>query len=223
MSIDTVVFDLDGVVIDTEEVWNAARHDFAVAHGGHWDREYDQPAVMGANSLQWATWMREQSGVDLPVEEIYAGVVEALRRSYAQHLPLIPGAREVITSLVGAYKLGVASSSPLELIEYVLELADLRRYFAAVVSSDDVEKGKPEPHVYLEACARLGARPERAAAVEDSSSGIQAAAAAGLVVIAVPNAGFPPPPAVLAAGAVVLGSVSELTAALVSSLGAVGR
>ncbi|MBC7293158.1 MAG: HAD-IA family hydrolase, partial [Thermoleophilia bacterium] len=113
---------------------------------------------------------------------------------------------------------GVASSSPLELIEYALALADLRSYFTAVVSSDEVEHGKPAPDVYLLACQRLHAAPDSAAAVEDSASGIKAAAVAGLAVVAIPNLVFAPSEEALAMADVVLGSVAELTPAVVDQL-----
>jgi HAD superfamily hydrolase (TIGR01509 family) len=218
MSIDTVIFDLDGVIIDTEEVWNDVRHDFAVAHGGHWSKEGDQPFVMGANSMQWAASMRENNGVDLSDQKIYDGIIGGLRERYAHHLPLISGAREAIAALAPEYRLGVASSSPRELIEYALDLAGLRGYFSAVVSSDDVAVGKPEPDVYREACARLDTSPERAAAVEDSSSGIQAASSAGLAVIAIPNLDFPPLAEAVDLADVVLGSIAELDGSVVASL-----
>jgi HAD superfamily hydrolase (TIGR01509 family) len=217
MSIDTVIFDLDGIILETEEVWSAVRHDFAVAHGGRWNRD-DQPAVMGANSLQWAAYMREKCGVDLPDDQIYAGIIQGLRESYARDLPLIPGAREAVAGLAAKYSLGLASSSPRELIEYALELAGLRECFTVVVSSDEVAVGKPEPDVYREACARLKASPRHSVAVEDSSSGIQAAAGAGLAIIAIPNPAFPPSTASLGLADVVLGSIMELTGALVASL-----
>jgi HAD superfamily hydrolase (TIGR01509 family) len=217
MSIDTVIFDLDGVIIDTEHVWHTVRRDFALAHGGHWD-ERDQPAVMGANSMQWAAYMREHSGVDLSDQEIYDEVIGGLRERYARDLPLVPGAREAVLRLAKKYRLGVASSSPTELIEDALELAGLRPQFAAVVSSDEVAQGKPAPDVYLEACARLRSSPGCSAAVEDSSNGIKAASAAGLAVIAVPNPDFPPTVEAVGAADLVLGSIAELTAEVVASL-----
>lgn len=219
MSIDTVIFDLDGVIIDSERDWNDVRHQLAEAHGGHWNDETDQAFLMGDNSMQWAARMREYNGVQLSDQEIYEGIVGALRERYARRLPLISGAREAIASLSLEYRLGVASSSPRELIEYVLELAGLRGDFSAVVSSDEVPRGKPEPYVYLEACGRLGTTPEHAVAVEDSTSGIQAASAAGLAVIAVPNPEFPPPAEVLALADVVLGSIVLLDRTVVASLG----
>ncbi len=218
VSIDTVIFDLDGVIIDTEEVWNDARNDFAVAHGGHWTRELDQPKVMGANSMQWAESMRENNGVDLPAEEIYVGIVTELKERYARRLPVIPGAPEAVAWLARIYRLGVASSSPLELIDYALELAGMRGCFEAVVSSDDVVTGKPAPDVYREACRRLGAVPQRTAAVEDSSNGIRAAHAAGLAVIVIPNAVFPPSAEVVGLADLVLDSIEGLTPAVVAAL-----
>lgn len=218
MSIDTIIFDLDGVIIDTEEVWNSVRHDFAVAHGGHWTRETDQPRVMGANSMQWAASMRENNGVDLPAEEIYEGIVKELKRRYAERLPLVPGAPEAIARLVPGYRLGVASSSPLELIEYALEMAGMRGHFDAVVSSDDVATGKPAPDVYRETCRRLGSARERTTAVEDSTNGIAAARAAGLAVIAIPNEEFPPTEEALLIADLVLDSIEELTAEVIAGL-----
>jgi HAD superfamily hydrolase (TIGR01509 family) len=217
MSIDTVIFDLDGIIIETEQLWNRVRRDFAAAHGGHWG-EHDQRGVMGANSMEWAVSMRENNGVRLSDKEIYDGIIGTLRDEYARHLPLIPGAVEAVTGLAATYRLGVASSSPPELIEYALELAGVRGCFQCVLSSDDVERGKPAPDVYLEACVRLGVAPRNAAAVEDSSNGIQAAFAAGLAVIAIPNGEFPPSADALGKADVVLGSISELNGALVASL-----
>jgi HAD superfamily hydrolase (TIGR01509 family) len=217
VSIDTVIFDLDGVILDTELVWHTVRRDFALAHGGHWD-EHDQPVVMGANSLQWAAYMRETSGIPLSDREIYEGIIQGLRDWYARDLPLIPGVREAIAGLAPYYRLGVASSSPRELIEYALVLAGLRELLGTVVSSDEVARGKPAPDVYREACARLGTSPRRSAAVEDSSSGIQAAAAAGLAVIAIPNREFPPSSQTLRLADIVLGSIAELSVGVIVSL-----
>ena len=219
MNIDTVIFDLDGVILDTEEVWNEVRRDFSVAHGGHWSDDADQLLLMGANSMQWAASMRENNGIDLSAQEIYDGIIAGLRQRYARHLPVIAGAPEAIMRLAGEYRLGVASSSPGELIEYALMLAGLRERFDAVVSSDEVDRGKPKPDVYLRACARLGSSPGSSAAVEDSTSGLQAAHAAGLTVIAVPNPKYPPSGEALGLADAVLGSIEELTGARVASLG----
>ena len=216
-SIDTVVLDMDGVIFDTERIWHEVRQELSITHGGHWN-ENDQRAVMGDNSMQWAAYMQKNCAVELSVEDIFAGVVEGLRARYARDLPLILGARESIVGLAGRYRLGVASSSPLEIVEYALELAGLRSHFEACVSSDEVVRGKPAPDVYLKACSRLGAKPEESAAVEDSTSGLKAAAAAGLAVIAIPNPDFSPSAEALALADAVLGTITELTPELVESL-----
>lgn len=218
MTIDTVIFDLDGVIIASEDMWNDVRRSLTEAHGGRWNVETDQQSLMGDNSMQWAARMRERNGVQLSVNEIYEGIAGGLREKYARRLPLISGAREAIASLSLEYRLGLASSSPLELIEYVLELAGLSGDFSAVVSSDEVSRGKPEPYVYQEACTRLGTAPERAAAVEDSASGILAASSAGLAVIAIPNPEFPPSADTLALADMVLSSIVQLDRSVVASL-----
>jgi beta-phosphoglucomutase-like phosphatase (HAD superfamily) len=173
---------------------------------------------MGANSMQWAASMRENNGVALSDEEIYCGVVAELRRRFALHLEVITGAPAAIAALASEYRLGVASSSPLELIEYALNLAGVRGHFTEVISSDAVGIGKPAPDVYLEACRRLGTVPACAVGVEDSSNGLKALYAAGLAVIAIPHAGFPPSEEALGLADLVLGSIGELSPAVVAAL-----
>lgn len=217
MAIDSVVFDLDGVLIETEQEWNEVRKEFAARHGGRWNAD-DHPTVMGANSTQWAEYMRDRAGIRLPARQIYEEVINGLRARYSKHLPLMPGAWEAVAALAPKFKLGVASSSPLELIEHSLELAGLRKCFQAVVSSDEVAVGKPAPDVYLEACRRLQTEPASAAAIEDSSNGLRAAASAGLAVVAIPNVAYPPDPEALALADIVLGSVGEVSGDIISGL-----
>jgi HAD superfamily hydrolase (TIGR01509 family) len=217
MSIDTIIFDLDGVLLETEEVWNEVRHEFAVSHGGHWEA-HDQPMVMGASSMEWAAHMREHNGVLLSGQEIYEGIIGGLRARYAEHLPLIPDAVEAVRRLAATYRLGVASSSPREIIEYALELAGLRSCFASLVSSDEVGQGKPAPDVYEEACSRLGTVPTNAAAVEDSSNGIKSAYGSGVAVIAIPGPAYPPSADALGLADVVLGGIAQLDQTLIQSL-----
>ncbi len=146
-----------------------------------------------------------------PPAEVFDGVVAMLRERYSAHLPVIPGARETVRRLATAgFTLAVASSSPLVLIEFLVERLALADCFDLLVSSDAVDKGKPEPDVYEYACAQLGVQPGDAAAVEDSASGIMAAVSAGLFVVAVPNQAFPPPDAVLARADRVVASLPEV-------------
>lgn len=217
MVVPAVVFDMDGVLLNSEEVWHRARRDFVGAQGGTWDVE-DQRACMGANSRQWSTYIRFHFAVPRSPQDICRGVVDMLRLQYERHLPVIPGAVAAVRELAGRYSLAVASSSPLELIEFLVGRMGLRDAFGVLVSSDDVQRGKPHPDVYLLACERLGVVPSHAAAVEDSSNGILAAAAAGLRVVAVPNHVFPPSAESLSKAAVVLDHISLLAPALVDSL-----
>jgi beta-phosphoglucomutase-like phosphatase (HAD superfamily) len=128
----------------------------------------------------------------------------------------VPGAADAVRRLAARWPLGLASSSNAELIELALELARVRDLFRVAVSSEEVGRGKPAPDVYLEAARRLGVAPAHAAAVEDSHNGILSARAAGMRVIAVPNPTFPPRPEALAAADVVVGSLAELTPAVVA-------
>ena len=217
MQITTIVFDLDGVILDSEEVWHEVRRDFAAAHGGLWTDD-DQRAVMGDNSWQWAHHIREVCGVELGERQIVAGVVQRLIGRYREHLPLIAGARAAVTGLARAYRLGLASSAPPEVIRFVLHRADLAGVFSAWLSTDDVAAGKPAPDGYLTVCRRLDADRARTAAVEDSENGLIAARNAGLAVIATPNPRFPPTPAALELADLVVSSVAELTPAKIASL-----
>jgi HAD superfamily hydrolase (TIGR01509 family) len=144
-------------------------------------------------------------------EEISAAVVSRLERLYRQHVPLLPGAEEVVATLSGLWPLGLASSANRPIIELVLERTGLRDRFSATVSSEEVARGKPAPDVYLEASRRLAVSPERCAAVEDSTNGLLSAAAAGMTVIAVPNREFPPTEEALARATLVLAAVDGLT------------
>jgi HAD superfamily hydrolase (TIGR01509 family) len=209
--IEAVVFDLDGVLLDSEQLWDKAREQLARERGGRW-HDQAQRDMMGMSSLEWSRYMHETIGLPEPPEEISREVVERLTALYRKRLPAIPGAKEAVERLAADYKLGLASSSNRELIDLALELLGVAHLFAATVSSEEVTRGKPAPDVYLEAARRLGIEPARAAAVEDSQNGILAAKAAGMRVIAIPNRHFPPDEQALARADVTLGSLAELTA-----------
>jgi HAD superfamily hydrolase (TIGR01509 family) len=150
-------------------------------------------------------------GLKDPPEEISAEVVRRLQATYREELPLVDGATEAVARLAGRWPLGLASSSNREIIDLVLELSGLNQFFEATVSSEEVQRGKPSPDVYLEAARRLGADPAGSAAVEDSRSGILSASAAGMRVVAIPNKRFPPDEEALAAADVIIPSINELT------------
>jgi HAD superfamily hydrolase (TIGR01509 family) len=218
LTVAAVIFDLDGVLVDSEDAWNDARREIALQHGGLWPADA-QPAMMGMSSTEWSRYMHFELAVSLSPEKISEEVVARLAALYRERLPLIPGAREAVEALAREWPLGLASSANRAIIELVLGLSGLRPFFKADVSSEEVTRGKPAPDVYLEAAARLGVGAERCAAIEDSSNGIRSAAAARMIVIAVPNGEFRPSDDALALAADVLGSLTQLTAERVSRLG----
>jgi HAD superfamily hydrolase (TIGR01509 family) len=218
--LEGVIFDLDGVLVDSEQLWNQAKEDLVRSAGGRW-REDAPTSMMGMSSTEWASYMHEELKVPLDPEEINRRVVLRMEELYRERLPLLPGAREVVLALQTRWPLGLASSSNREIIDLVLELAGLADAFVATVSSEEVGRGKPAPDVYLVTAERIGARPERCAAVEDSGNGLRSAAAAGMTVIAVPNPHYPPAEEALALAAVTVRSISEVTPELLES--AAGR
>jgi len=208
--IEAVVFDLDGVIVDSEHVWDAAREVLARERGGHW-HENAQTDMMGMSSTEWSRYMHDVIGLKDPPEEISAAVVSRLEATYREELPLIDGAPEAIARLAERWPLAVASSSNRPIINLVLELSGLDRFFRVTVSSEEVQHGKPSPDVYLEAALRLGVDPEHAVAVEDSHNGILAAKAGGMRVVAIPNRRYQPGEGALAEADAVLKDISELT------------
>ena len=214
--IDAVIFDMDGVLLESEQVWDRAREQLTGELGGRW-HDGAQRDMMGMSSLEWSRYMHDDLEVPLPPQEISDEVVRRLAGLYREQLPLLPGAREAVERLAARWPLAVASSSNRPLIELVLDLADLAQFFDAVVSSEEVERGKPAPDVYLEAARRLGVEPLGCAAIEDSENGLLAAHAAGMRVIAIPNREFHPSGEALAAADVVLDSLDELTPGRVGS------
>jgi HAD superfamily hydrolase (TIGR01509 family) len=210
--IEAVVFDLDGVIVDSEQVWDAAREALARERGGRW-HEKAQQDMMGMSSVEWSRYMHDVIGLKDPPEEISAEVVRRLEATYREELPLMDEAPEAVARLAERWSLAVASSSNRPIIDLVLELGGLDRFFRATVSSEEVARGKPSPDVYLEAARRLGVDPTKTAAIEDSRNGILSAKAAGMRVIAIPNKRFPPGEEALAEADVVLESISELAPA----------
>jgi HAD superfamily hydrolase (TIGR01509 family) len=187
-----VVFDLDGVLVDSEIWWDEVRADYAGDHDRTWTAD-DRAAVMGANSREWARIMRDRLDLATPADEIEAAIVgEMVDRYRVRGAPLLPGAEDAVRRLGLSVPLGLASSSHRSVIAAALESSGFSERFTAVVSSDEVESGKPAPDVYLEAARRLDIPAARCLAVEDSLNGVRAARAAGMTVVLIPNASVPP-------------------------------
>jgi HAD superfamily hydrolase (TIGR01509 family) len=208
--IDAVVFDLDGVLLQSEEVWDAVRERYVRERGGRYD-EAVQRAMMGMSAPEWSRFLHEDAGVPDEPDAINRDVVALMLEAYRRELPLLPGAVETVRRVAAELPLALASSSNRAIFEEVLRLAGLEDCFAATVSSEEVARGKPAPDVYLEAARRLGVAPERCAAVEDSHAGIRSAKEAGMRVIAIPNASYPPDAEALALADVALESLEQLT------------
>jgi HAD superfamily hydrolase (TIGR01509 family) len=217
-AISAIVLDLDGVVVDTEELWDRERRAYVAGHGGTWTDGATR-AMQGMSSAEWSAYLRDELGAEgEPADisrEVAAGVVAEVQRE----LPLLPGAVDAVNALAGAFPLGLASSANREVIDAVLAGAGLTERFRATVSSEEVPRGKPAPDVYLETARRMGADPAATAAVEDSSNGLRSAHAAGMVVIATPNRAFPPAPDALALAAVTVDGLAAVTPELVERLG----
>ena len=204
-----VIFDLDGVLVDSEQVWDEVREALAHERGGRW-HERAQRDMMGMSSPEWSRYMHERIGLSESPEEINRLVVERMLERYAAGPPWLPGAVETVRRLAADFVLGLASSSNREIIDRVLEAGGIADCFRATASSEEVAAGKPAPDVYLEVARRLRVDPHECTAVEDSHNGIRSAKAAGMRCVAIPNPHFPPGDAVAEADAVV-GSLAELT------------
>jgi len=207
--VDAVVFDMDGVIVDSEQVWEDVRKELVADWGGR-DTPGAQRAMMGMSSPEWSRYMHEELGLPQTPEEISDEVVRRMLRRYHAELPLVESALDVIRELAKRTRLAVASSSNRPLIDAVLETAGIATCFAVTVSSEEVPRGKPSPDVYLEAARRLRVAPDRCVAIEDSANGILAAHAAGMFVIAYPNRHYPPGPAAVRRADAVIDSLEAL-------------
>ena len=212
-----VIFDLDGVLLDSEQRWNEAKEALVREAGGTW-REEAPRVMMGMSSPEWSTYLRDELGVQRDLDAINADVVRRMHVGYEDGLPLLPGALETVRALAARWPLGLASSSNREIIDVFLERSGVGALFAATVSSEEVARGKPAPDVYLETASRLGADPRACAAIEDSANGLRAAVAAGMPVVAVPNPHYPPDDDALALATATVEGVADVTRELIASL-----
>ena len=208
---DAVIFDLDGVLVDSERIWDEVRRAVVAEHGGTW-REEATRALQGMSTPEWARYLVEELGAQLSPPEIATLVVKRMAARYAAEPPLIPGAVEVVRQVSGRWPVAIASSSPVILIKGFLDVTGLP--VGAAVSSEQVGAGKPAPDVYLRAAELLGVAPSDCAAVEDTTNGLRSALAAGMAVYAVPNPHFPPDPEVLRQATAVVEKITDLPGAL---------
>ncbi|MEU0838809.1 HAD family phosphatase [Streptomyces sp. NPDC005962] len=211
---DAVVFDMDGVLVESEHLWEELWTAYAAAHGRSWGPDQTRD-VQGMSAPEWAAYLTRFCGADGSAEGAQAtegaqGTAEDTERTVVDgmvqaladgRIELLPGAREMITDTAERGPVALASSAPRRVIDAVLVHHAVDHHFKATVSSAEVPRGKPSPDVYLAAASALGVAPERCLAVEDSSNGLRAAAAAGMTVVAIPNPQYPPAEDALAAAA----------------------
>lgn len=213
--IEAVVFDMDGVIVDSEQVWDDVREEYVRETGGTYTASATRD-MMGMSSVEWSRYMAAELGIPGSPQEINAEIVRRMLARYGEAPPLIDGAVGAVRMAASRWPLAIASSSNPELIEVVLRAAELRELFPVTVSSQEVARGKPAPDVYLEAASRLAVEPGRCVAVEDSHNGIRSAKAAGMRVVAVPNPHFPPDEDALARADAIVRTVGELTPELLA-------
>jgi HAD superfamily hydrolase (TIGR01509 family) len=212
-----IIFDLDGVLLDSEQRWNEAKEALVREAGGTW-LEKAPEVMMGMSSPEWSAYLRDDLGVQRDLDAINDDVVRRMHESYEDGLPLLPGALETVRALAARWPLGLASSSNREIIDVFLERSGVGDLFGATVSSEQVARGKPAPDVYVETARRLGVAPRACVAIEDSANGLRAAHAAGMPVVAAPNPHYPPGDDALALAAAVVDGVGDVTPELVASL-----
>ncbi|MFG1817911.1 HAD family hydrolase [Kribbella sp. NPDC049174] len=215
--VQAVVFDLDGVLVDSEPLWDEIRRAVVADAGRAWPTDATR-ALQGMSTPEWSAYLIDVIGVPGRPEDVAAMVIDAMVARYRKNLPLLPGAIEAVERLANHWPLGLASSSPRQLIATVLDSADLASRFQVTVSTEEVTAGKPSPAVYNDVVRRLAADASRVVAIEDSSNGLRSASAAGVRVIAIPNPTYPPQPDALALASTVVASLDDLTQALVASL-----
>lgn len=218
MPVKAVIFDMDGVIVESEHLWDQAREELVKETGGRWGANA-QTAMMGMASHEWSVYVRDELEVPLSAEEISTRVVGRLEALYREDLPLIDGSAEAVHAAAEHWPVAIASSSNRELIDLIAELAGIAVALKTTVSSEEAGRGKPAPDVFLAAAENLGVDPADCVVVEDSANGIRAAVAAGMPVIAAPNRDFPPPQEILDIATLVVDRVADVTPAVIEKAG----
>jgi HAD superfamily hydrolase (TIGR01509 family) len=180
-----VLFDMDGLLLDSEPLWAESEAELLERHGDRLTAE-DRMATHGRAMADSArVYAARLPGTT--ADALQAELLELMRQRYLAGAPLHRGAAELVRSLVGRVRLGVATSTTTPLVEVALQGVGLLDAFEIVSSGADLGRGKPDPAVFLEGCRLLGTDPAHAVAFEDSPVGVQAAHAAGMFVVGVPD------------------------------------
>ena len=217
MSIEAVIFDMDGVLVDSEVYWHLSRVEYARARSKVWT-DADQRVAMGRSTVGRAQVMKDRLTLAEPVEAIIVEMKQRVMAHYDERLPLREGAIEAVRMSAAHFKCALASGSPSDIIRHVMKLSGLDQVFQVIVYGDDYPNGKPAPDIYLATLERLGVRAENAVGVEDSSNGIRSLKAAGMRTIAAPSPGFPLSPEIISLCDAHIDSLTELTLDLIRSI-----
>jgi beta-phosphoglucomutase-like phosphatase (HAD superfamily) len=218
VAIDAVIFDLDGVLVDSEPTWDDVRRRYVADRGGRWV-DGAEHAMLGMATAEWSQYIHDELGVSDPAPEIAEAVIAGMEERYSAGPPFVPGALDAVRRMAARWPLGLASSSPVRVIASTIEAGGLTDSFRVTRSTEQAGAGKPDPAVYLQVAAELGVPPDRCAAVEDSTNGIRSASAAGMRVIAIPTRSFPASEEALGLAAAVLPSLDAMTEAVVEASG----
>ncbi|MEO0562039.1 MAG: HAD family phosphatase [Chloroflexota bacterium] len=217
MPIETIIFDMDGVLVDSEVYWAQARYEFAEERGLQWNDTFQREA-MGQSTIGWARVMQSRLNLDEHTDDIIVEMKSRVLAKYEVKTPLRPGAYEAVEFATANYRCGLASGSPTNIIETVIRTTGMDKLFETVVFGDTVPNGKPAPDIYLEALNRLDAAPATSIGIEDSAHGIHALKAAGMIAIAAPSPDFPLPQAVLILADAHITSMENFTPDLLKQL-----
>jgi mannitol-1-/sugar-/sorbitol-6-/2-deoxyglucose-6-phosphatase len=217
MSIQVVIFDMDGVLVDSEVYWLQSRVEFAQSLGKLWTMD-DQRLTMGRNTVEWAHVMHERLHLDMEIDDIIAEIKGRVIAHYEERLPLLPGAIEAVHTAASGYRIALASGSPTEIIQRVMQLTELDKIFEFMVYGDDQPNGKPAPDIYIETARLLKMSPEDCVGIEDSVNGVRALKAANMVAIAVPSPGFTLPDDIAAMADRILPSLEHFSLDLVREI-----
>jgi HAD superfamily hydrolase (TIGR01509 family) len=217
MTIEAIIFDIDGLLVDSEPTWDQARVRLAEKVGKTWNQQ-DHLKVMGVSSFEWSQYMIERLGLSMTNQEVQTEIIQQMVAIYKKEIPFRPFAVKAVRWAAQKYAVALASGSPSQLIEIVTQSPGLEGYLNIVVSADEVGAGKPDPAVYLETARRLNIAPEKCVCVEDSAFGVLAGHRANMHVINIPDAKFPLSPEQSEYADLVLGSLRELNDEAISKL-----
>ena len=217
MPIEAIIFDMDGVLVDSEVYWDKSRVEFAKDRGKTWTDEF-QRLAMGRSTVGWAQVMQEKLQLDESIDEIIAEMKARVIAHYEKRMPTRPGAIESVHHMKQHYRVGLASGSPTEIIKAVMRITGLDQVFEVMVYGDGIARGKPAPDIYLEAMAQLGVTAPVTVGIEDSANGLRSLKAAGILAVAAPSPDYPLPADILALGDAHISTLADFNIDLIRQI-----